>query len=84
MTSSLLEQLVEYRGIESNYNDAWGNSTTIESATKNKLLAAMGYPVDAPGLLPKQVQDSINHTWLSVLNPVQVLRIEEHLQICLL
>jgi 4-alpha-glucanotransferase len=81
MTSSLLDQLAEYRGIESNYNDAWGNSTTIDPATKNKLLAAMGYPVDAPGLLLKQVQDSSNHTWLSVLNPVQVLRIEEHLQI---
>jgi 4-alpha-glucanotransferase len=81
MTSSLLDQLAEYRGIESNYNDAWGNSTTIDPATKNKLLAAMGYPVDAPGLLLKQVQDSSNHTWLSVLNPVQVFRIEEHLQI---
>ena len=81
MTSSLLDQLAEYRGIESNYNDAWGNSTTIDPATKNKLLAAMGYPVDDPDLLLKQVQDSSNHTWLSVLNPVQVLRIEEHLQI---
>jgi 4-alpha-glucanotransferase len=81
MTSSLLEQLVEYRGIESNYNDAWGRPTTIASATKTKLLSAMGYQVDDPDLLLKQVQDNSNNTWLSVLNPVQVLRIEEHLQI---
>jgi 4-alpha-glucanotransferase len=81
MTSSLLEQLVEYRGIESNYNDAWGRPTSIESATKSKLLSAMGYSVDEPDLLLKQVHDSSNQTWLSVLNPVQVLRIEEHLQI---
>ncbi|MFT6779309.1 MAG: 4-alpha-glucanotransferase [Paraglaciecola sp.] len=81
MTSSLLEQLVEYRGIESNYNDAWGRPTAIETATKNKLLLAMGYHVNEPDLLLKQVQDHSNKTWLSVLNPVQVLRIGEHLQI---
>jgi 4-alpha-glucanotransferase len=83
MTSSLLEQLVEYRGIESNYNDAWGRPTTINPATKSKLLSAMGYQVSDPDLLQQQVQDSNNKTWLSVLNPVQVLRIEEHLQITL-
>jgi 4-alpha-glucanotransferase len=83
MTSSLLEQLVEYRGIESNYNDAWGRPTTINSATKNKLLFAMGYQVSDPSLLQQQVQDSNHNIWLSVLNPVQVLRIEEHLQITL-
>ena len=81
MTSSLLEQLVEYRGIESDYNDAWGRPTTIEPATKNKLLSAMGYHVNEPDLLLKQVQDDSNNTWLTVLSPVQVLRIEEHLQI---
>jgi 4-alpha-glucanotransferase len=81
MTSSLLEQLVEYRGIESNYNDAWGRPTTIDPATKSKLLSAMGYQVKDPDLLLKQVKDNSTKTWLSVLNPVQVLRIEEHLQI---
>lgn len=81
MTSSLLEQLVEYRGIEPNYNDAWGRPTTINPATKGKLLAAMGYQVNDPDLLLKQVQDNSNNVWLSVLNPVQVLRIKEHVQI---
>jgi 4-alpha-glucanotransferase len=81
MTSSLLEQLVEYRGIESNYDDAWGRPTTIDPETKTKLLATMGYQVNEPELLLKQVQENSNKTWLSVLNPVQVLRIEEQLQI---
>lgn len=81
MTSSLLEQLVEYRGIESNYNDAWGRPATINPATKSKLLSAMGYQVNDPDLLLQQVQDNSNKTWLSVLNPVQVLRIEESLRI---
>lgn len=81
MTSSLLEQLVEYRGIESNYNDAWGRPTTIDPATKSKLLSVMGYQVNEPDLLLKQVQDNNSKTWLTVLNPVQVLRIEESLKI---
>jgi 4-alpha-glucanotransferase len=81
MTSSLIEQLVEYRGIESNYNNAWGHPTSIEPATKRKLLLAMGYQVNDPDLLLKQVQEKSNNAWLSVLNPVQVLRIQEHLQI---
>ena len=81
MTSSLLEQLVEYRGIESHYNDAWGRPTNIATATKTKLLSAMGYQVDEPNLLLKQVQENSNNAWLSVLNPVQVLRVAENLQI---
>ena len=81
MTSSLLEQLVEYRGIESHYNDAWGRPTNIATATKTKLLSVMGYQVDEPNLLLNQVQENSNNAWLSVLNPVQVLRVEENLQI---
>ena len=81
MSSSLLEQLVEYRGIESHYNDAWGRPTNIATATKTKLLSAMGYQVDEPNLLLNQVQENSNNAWLSVLNPVQVLRVEENLQI---
>jgi 4-alpha-glucanotransferase len=81
MSSSLIEQLVEFRGIESNYNDAWGHPTTIEPATKNKLLSVMGYEVDKPEVLLQQVQESSNKTWLSVLNPVQVLRRDEPISI---
>ena len=81
MTSSLLEQLVEYRGIESHYNDAWGRPRNIATATKTKLLSAMGYQVDEPNLLLNQVQENSNNAWLSVLNPVQVLRVAENLQI---
>jgi 4-alpha-glucanotransferase len=81
MTSSLLEQLVEYRGIESHYNDAWGRPTNIATATKTKLLSAMGYQVDEPNSLLKQVQENSHNAWLSVLNPVQVLRVAENLQI---
>lgn len=81
MVSSLIEQLVEFRGIESNYNDAWGHPATIEPATKSKLLAAMGYKVEDLDVLANQVQQNSNTEWLSVLNPVQVFRISQSLQI---
>ncbi|WP_299075364.1 4-alpha-glucanotransferase [uncultured Paraglaciecola sp.] len=81
MTSSLLDQLAEYRGIESSYKDAWGTSMTITPETKRKLLATMGYQMHDPDLLLKQVQDNSNNAWLSVLNPVQVLRIEDPFQV---
>jgi 4-alpha-glucanotransferase len=81
MVSSLIEQLVEFRGIESNYNDAWGHPATIEPATKNKLLAAMGYNVGDLEVLANQVQQDSNSEWLSVLNPVHVLRVDQPLQI---
>ncbi|MGS2722060.1 4-alpha-glucanotransferase [Paraglaciecola aestuariivivens] len=81
MASSLIEQMVEFRGIESNYNDAWGRPTTIEPATKNKLLAAMGYQVDDQDLLEKQVQQDAAKAWSTPLNPVLVTQIEQSIKI---
>jgi 4-alpha-glucanotransferase len=46
MTSSLIDMLVEMRGIETNYTDAWGKPAQVNVATKNKLLSVMGYAVD--------------------------------------
>ncbi|MEP4102256.1 4-alpha-glucanotransferase [Paraglaciecola sp.] len=74
MAASLIEYLVEYRGIESNYNDAWGKPTTIADATKEKLLKVMGYDVDDSNALQQQAEDEANQSWLSPLGPVQVIR----------
>ncbi|WP_289028512.1 4-alpha-glucanotransferase [uncultured Paraglaciecola sp.] len=74
MTASLIEYLVEYRGIESNYNDAWGKPTTIAGATKEKLLKVMGYDVDDSNNLQQQAEDEANQSWLLPLGPVQVIR----------
>ncbi|MEP2653311.1 MAG: 4-alpha-glucanotransferase [Paraglaciecola sp.] len=83
MTASLIDYLVEYRGIESNYHDAWGKPTTIAAATKEKLLKAMGYDVDDSNALQQLAEDEVNHTWLSPLGPVQVIRtgIEFHIAV---
>ena len=83
MTSSLIDHLVEYRGIESNYTDAWGSPATIHPETKQKLLGAMGYTIADESALLSQVDDEVNKTWLSPLNPVQVVREGNALQIAL-
>ncbi|MCC2615423.1 4-alpha-glucanotransferase [Aestuariibacter halophilus] len=77
MTSSLKDKLVELRGIESNYIDAWGKPATINPASKDKLLAAMGYPVDDDAALQAKLDQEIREAWLSPLNPVQVNREDE-------
>ncbi|NCP64279.1 MAG: 4-alpha-glucanotransferase [Paraglaciecola sp.] len=83
MTASLIEQLVEYRGIESNYTDAWGKPATIAPSTKEKLLGAMGYQVDNPAVLEQQALEDVNKVWLSPLNPVLVLREQQSVQLAL-
>ena len=43
MTQQLLQQLVEMRGIETRYVDAWGKPATIAESSKAKLLNVLGY-----------------------------------------
>ncbi|MFT2091291.1 4-alpha-glucanotransferase [Paraglaciecola sp. 2405UD69-4] len=81
MTASLVDYLVEHRGIESNYTDAWGKPTTISNTTKEKLLHLMGYQVDNPQALIEQVEEEANQSWLAPLGPVQVVRSHEDLHI---
>lgn len=81
MTDSLIEYLLEHRGIESQYLDAWDKPTSISDTTKRKLLSLMGYKVTEQDVLAQQVQQEFNHVWLSPLNPVQVLRGAQGLQI---
>ena len=79
MTSPLIEKLVEIRGIESHYTDAWGNPATVKEESKGKLLKAMGYEIDDPEALQKQVNEEVSNAWLSPLNPVQVNRVGDEL-----
>ena len=77
MNQSLIEQLAEARGIESNYIDAWGNQATIESSSKAKILAAMGYAVEDEAKLFKQIEEESKQQWLTVLEPATVIRTNE-------
>ncbi|MCV2884247.1 4-alpha-glucanotransferase [Aestuariibacter sp. AA17] len=74
MTSSLIDALVEQKGIESNYIDAWGEPATIKEESKKKLLRAMGYAIDNEEELISQLNQEWQSAWLRPLNPVQVNR----------
>ena len=77
MTQDLLQQLVEMRGIETQYVDAWGKPATIAESSKAKLLNVLGYDTASEEKIQSQIIDDISSVWLSPLNPVQVVRSDE-------
>ncbi|BDX05966.1 4-alpha-glucanotransferase [Planctobacterium marinum] len=83
MSSSVLEKLVEIRGIETNYVDAWGKPAIVSDASKAKLLETMGYSVSDEQALQSELKDFVANNWMQPLNPVQVNRIGEPLVIAL-
>ncbi len=74
MSNQVLQKLVEMRGIESNYVDAWGKPATIADSSKAKLLNALGYETENEAAVLEQVKHDTAAYWQSVLDPVQVLR----------
>ncbi len=74
MTQQLLQQLVEMRGIETQYVDAWGKPATIAESSKAKLLNTLGYDTSGDEKIQSQITQDIKSVWLSPLNPVQVVR----------
>ena len=77
MTSPLIEKLVEIKGIESNYIDAWGKPAKVKDQSKRKLLEQMGFNVEDNDVLASQVETEFSQMWMSPLNPVQVNRENE-------
>ena len=81
MSQSIIDTLVQMRGIETNFVDAWGKPTTVAPGTKEKILGVMGYNVEDKSALENQLHQQISDVWMTPLNPVQVVRDTEALQI---
>ena len=81
MTQQLLQQLVEMRGIETRYVDAWGNPATIAEKSKAKLLNVLGYDTSNDEKIQSQISADIASVWLSPLNPVSVVRSTEQINL---
>jgi 4-alpha-glucanotransferase len=81
MTQQLLQQLVEMRGIETHYVDAWGKPATIAESSKAKLLNALGYDTASDEKIQSQIINDAKSVWLSPLNPVQVVRTNENIYV---
>ena len=74
MNPEIIEQLVLARGIESDYIDAWGNQTSINQESKEKILAAMGYPMNSEQDLIDTINGEAETHWLTVTEPVIIAR----------
>lgn len=81
MTQSIIDTLVQMRGIETSFVDAWGKPATIADDTKEKILGVMGYDVENIDVLEAQMHEQISDVWMTPLNPVQVIRDDEQVQI---
>ncbi len=74
MTEHVLQKLVEMRGIETHYVDAWGKPATIAETSKTKLLNVLGYDTSNEAVIEEQIEHEVQSVWLSPLNPVFVIR----------
>lgn len=81
MEVNALDSLVEMRGIETQYVDAWGKPTQVNESTKNKLLEVMGHNISSEDSIAHEIQQKVADVWLKPLDPVQVVRRNEHIVI---
>lgn len=81
MTNQVLQKLVEMRGVETQYVDAWGNPATISETSKAKLLQALGYDISNESVIAEQLETEIATIWSQPLDPVCVQRIADDKQI---
>jgi len=79
MTNSVIEQLIQLRGIDTSYVDAWGKTVQVSEESKAKLLNAMGYNLGDNADLNDQLAEEWEQSWLAPLNPVLVVRNNEAL-----
>lgn len=71
----IVDYLIEQKGIDSEFVDAWGKPSTIKKETQQKLLQAMGYEVGNEVILNNQIEDETIDYWLQALRPVSVHRL---------
>ncbi|OFI35006.1 4-alpha-glucanotransferase [Alteromonas lipolytica] len=81
MTNQVLQKLVEMRGVETQYVDAWGNPATISETTKAKLLQALGYDISNDSVIAEQLDEEIANIWSQPFDPVSVQRTVDTKQI---
>ncbi|MCU4677369.1 4-alpha-glucanotransferase [Catenovulum sp. 2E275] len=80
MDNELIDQVAKARGIETQYMNAWGKEAQVEPGSKAKLLKAMGYAIDNKDKLLAQLEDEKCDYWLSLLNPVTIIRDDESIE----
>ncbi|WP_026959124.1 4-alpha-glucanotransferase [Aliagarivorans taiwanensis] len=81
MSEHIIEELVKFRGIETNYIDAWGNPAQVVPESKAKLLRILGYPIDDAEQLEARYLQEVLEYWQNLTPVVQVVRLGSGLPI---
>lgn len=77
MNPEIIDQLSQARGIESEYTDMWGKQAVINQELKQKVLAAMGYPMEDEEALIEMLNTEAETSWLTLVEPVTISKIKE-------
>lgn len=81
MDAALLTELIAFNGIETDYNDAWGNATKVAEADQLALLAAMGYPVADEAATQRELLERQLDFWQQLIAPVSVQEVGDSWQL---
>ncbi len=79
MDAALLAELVAFSGIETEFNDAWGNRTTVSGDAQLALLAAQGFNIADADAARAELTERQLDFWQQILAPVSVQLLGESL-----
>lgn len=83
MDATLLAELIAFCGIETEFNDAWGNPTTVSQQHQLALLQAQGFDTDDDETAALQLLQRQLDFWQQPLQAVSVQRQDEPVQLLL-
>jgi 4-alpha-glucanotransferase len=83
MDATLQAELIAFCGIETDFNDAWGNPSTVTQQHQLQLLAAQGFDIEDDETARLQLLERQLDFWLQPLQAVSVQRVDEPLQLLL-
>lgn len=83
MDAALRAELIAFCGIETDFNDAWGQPVTVAEQDQLHLLQALGFDVDDDAVAREQLLERQLDFWLQLLQPVSVQPAGEPLHLML-
>ncbi len=83
MDAALRAELIAFCGIETDFNDAWGQPVTVSEADQLQLLQAQGFAIDDDALTREQLLERQLDFWQQPLQTVSVQQPNAPLQLLL-
>ena len=77
MDAALRAELIAFCAIETDFNDAWGNPTTVSEQHQLALISVQGFATDNDELAREQLAQRKLAYWQHILQPVAVLQDDE-------